>query len=59
MASHHYLKNQKKFIPSNPSNILDLIKKSKLQKIADKKANIILISSTLVVFALITKIIVF
>ena len=59
MASHQYLKNQKRFVPSKSSNVLDLIKKSKLQKIADKKANIILISSTLVVFALITKIIVF
>jgi hypothetical protein len=59
MASHHYLKNQKRFISSKPSNVLELIRKSKLQKIADKKTNIIVILSTLLVFALITKIIVF
>ena len=59
MASHHYLKDQKKFTEVKSSDVLDLIKKSKLQKIADKKFNIFLISSTLVVFLLVTKVIIF
>jgi hypothetical protein len=59
MASHYYLKNQKRFISSKSSDVLELIRKSKLQKIADKKTNIIVILSSLLVFALITKIIVF
>ena len=59
MASHYYLKNRKRFISSKSTNVLELIKKSKLQKIADKKTNIIVILSALLVFALIAKIIVF
>jgi len=59
MSTHHYLKEQKKYKLSKSSNVLDLMKKSKSQKIADKKYNIILISSTLLVFLLITKVIVF
>ena len=59
MASHHYLKDQKKFIEVKSSDVLDLIKKSRLQKIAEKKFNIFLISSTFVVFLLVTKVIIF
>jgi hypothetical protein len=59
MASHHYLRDQKKFTEVKTSDVLDLIKKSRLQKNAEKKSNIFLISSTLVVFLLITKILIF
>jgi hypothetical protein len=59
MAPHQYLGHQKKFTEVKSSDVLNLIKKSKLQKIAEKKSSIFLISSTIVVFLLITKIIIF
>ena len=59
MASHHYLIKQNLNKIKKKSNIIDLIKKSKIRKDLEVKYNFFLISATLVLFLVITKIIIF
>ena len=59
MDSHHYLTKQNLNKIKKKSNIIDLIKKSKMRKDSEVKYNFFLISATLVFFLVITKIIIF